>query len=193
VERYPDILDRLGKPPRELGGVQVHAEARALEGRAWLTWWIQAAFEPAGSWVLQVRMLEIAPPQLEVKLPALDGGRVVRGCEMLPVPPGIHELVLTAHGALPEAAERCRDSWAGERALLRVAVTPGSAPAELGLGVVWRPGMPVPEPRSLVPAPVKTPAAPRSGMRECRGCGFAGRQVDFAGDRFCPRCGAGWE
>jgi hypothetical protein len=83
---YDDILDLLGRTPRELGCVQLHAGpvARDGSGRAVATLWLQAAFEPLppGTIALAAAAADggpaAAPTPNRIALPPLAGGRVVR-------------------------------------------------------------------------------------------------------------------
>lgn len=74
----PDVLDTMGRTPREFGTVQVHFEGvRVVDGKRCIaTVLAQAAFTPVAQAVLQV--LDQGQPIATTLLPTLDDGRVVR-------------------------------------------------------------------------------------------------------------------
>lgn len=76
---YPDVLDSMGKTPREFGALHVHLEAlHAVDGdRYVVSVLLQGAFDP-----MPTARLDFVSPTgaqlLSVDIPALEGGRVLR-------------------------------------------------------------------------------------------------------------------
>lgn len=113
---YPDVLDHLGKTPREFGTLQVHVEPVAVDdGWGWTAVWFQAAFEPGdpnasfelfthgGATALKLREAE--------RVPRLDGGAVQKGLVRFRLPDDAAQVVLKVRCAEPGKAPRCRPAW----------------------------------------------------------------------------------
>jgi hypothetical protein len=108
AESFPDLLDHLGKTPREFGAVHVHVEpvARGEGGRAVATVWLQAAFAPLAPEAATLMVLEHT-----WELPRLEGGVVMRGQLPLSVPAEAQKLMFVVTSRLHEKAERVRPAW----------------------------------------------------------------------------------
>lgn len=78
MSELPDVLDAMGRTPREFGGVHVHFEGfRVVDGaRCIATLLAQTAFVPGSE--ARVRLLDGEFEVAAMRLPNLDDGRVVR-------------------------------------------------------------------------------------------------------------------
>jgi ribosomal protein L37E len=115
VAYFPDILEHLGKTPRELGTLQVCLERVSVDD-AWATAivWVQAAFDPydaAATFRLQSvqeRPLVLMPEQ---PVPSAPRGAVVRGCLRFRIPDHVTRVSLCVTGVIPKGSRRCRVPW----------------------------------------------------------------------------------
>jgi hypothetical protein len=104
---FPDVLDHLGKTPRELGAIHIHVEpiVRGSDGAAVATVWLQAAMLPmAPGGTLRVQ-------DLTLPLPELGDGRVIKGLVPLTLPLDVAELSFTVQCEPAKNAERVRQAW----------------------------------------------------------------------------------
>ncbi|MFT3838142.1 MAG: hypothetical protein QM723_14265 [Myxococcaceae bacterium] len=111
---FPDVLDHLGKTPREFGSVQVHLEPLIVDdGWGWTAVWFQAAYAPADSASFEV--VNAADPSAVLvaaqQVPELSDGRVWRGYLRFKVPDEVTQIALRVKSALLPRAERCRQAW----------------------------------------------------------------------------------
>lgn len=106
MPELPDVLDHLGKTPRELGAVHVFVEAvtRAEDGFATAVVWLQAAHLPMQPGTLRALATS-------VKIPELADGRVVKGLVPVSVPPGVTEVSFEIACAPAPNAARVRQAW----------------------------------------------------------------------------------
>ncbi len=116
---YADVLDHVGRPPREFGAIHLHVEplTRNPLGQATAVLWLQSAFEPASETTPSLlvmgrqkngpvhRMLGQFP------LPSLSGGRVVRWRLPFALHPEIDEVHFQVNSRLHPQAERVRPAW----------------------------------------------------------------------------------
>ncbi len=117
MDFYADVLDHIGKTPREFGSVQVHLESvtRAPgSGQAVATLLFQAAFEPAEA--VQLRIYPgstgLASALANFVGPPLPGGAVVRGRFPFRAPEAVREIFVRIEGQPPPAgSERVRPAW----------------------------------------------------------------------------------
>lgn len=111
MAHLPDVLDSLGKTPREFGSVHVHFEGfHVVDGRRVIALVLaQAAFLPCAG--ATVHVFDGDAALASVALPALDDGRVVR--LRLPVVRTTdgQALTLRVDAAEPSKAERVRPAW----------------------------------------------------------------------------------
>jgi hypothetical protein len=116
---YPDVLELLGRTPRELGAVHLHVEPVSLtaDGRASATLWLQAAFSGAIRGTLDVTGIDdhgesaIDASESKHDLPDLVGGRVVRWVLPLTIHGQPGELLFRVEAPVPRGAERVRPPW----------------------------------------------------------------------------------
>ena len=115
---YEDVLDHLGRSPREFGSLHIHVEpvVRGPTGEAVATVWLQSAFEPRmpGDSVLVISGPEgSAAEQLlgRFPVPSVDKGKVVRWSLPLTVPAGATELHFLVESRLNPNAQRVRTAW----------------------------------------------------------------------------------
>lgn len=111
-DELPDVLDTMGRTPREFGSVHVHFEGlRVVDGRRSVaTVLVQTAFTPAAGAVLQV--IDQGQSIATTLVPSLDDGRVVRlylPCVRCSDEPA---LTLLVEAEAPSArAVRVRPAW----------------------------------------------------------------------------------
>ncbi|WP_163867547.1 hypothetical protein [Myxococcus eversor] len=128
----PDILDALGRQPREFGGVQLHVEPvlRAVDGtEARAVIWLQAAFTPLPP-SMSLRVVEAATRR-EVwrgSLPSLEGGKALRWVLPLSLEADVKELLFLVEAPVPEDATRVRPPWRLFDTLEQVEVRPVARP-----------------------------------------------------------------
>ncbi|WIG98737.1 hypothetical protein [Myxococcus sp. SDU36] len=116
---YADVLDHVGRTPREFGSVHLHAEpvSRDPLGQATAVVWLQAAFEPLAATPSTVRVMgrqKQGPAQRmlgQFPLPPLAGGRVVRWRLPLELPPEFDEVHFQVESHLHPDAGRVRPAW----------------------------------------------------------------------------------
>ena len=104
---FPDVLDHLGKTPREFGAVHIYVEpvVRAEDGYACATIWLQAALVP-----LAARgMIEVLATRVPV--PELADGSVMQAKVPLAVSPGVEEVSFGVQCEAPKNAARVRQAW----------------------------------------------------------------------------------
>ncbi|MCP3166305.1 hypothetical protein [Myxococcus qinghaiensis] len=129
---HPDILDALGRQPREFGAVQLHVEPilqppGGTEARAVI--WLQAAFAPLPP-SMSLRVVD-AVTRREVRrggLPSLEGGRVLRWVLPLTLDADMKELLFLIEAPVPEDAMRVRPPWRLFDTLEQVEVQPVARP-----------------------------------------------------------------
>ncbi|MFY2558131.1 hypothetical protein ACN469_10905 [Corallococcus terminator] len=129
---HPDILDTLGRQPREFGAVQLHVEPivqapGGTEARAVV--WLQAAFTPLPPSV-SLRVVD-AVTRRELwrgGLPSLEGGKVMRWVLPLSLEADMKELLFLLHAPVPEDATRVRPPWRLFDTLEQVEVRPAARP-----------------------------------------------------------------
>lgn len=196
---YPDVLDSMGKSPREFVGVHVHFEAvQLVDGpRLVASVLLQSAYEPVPKVELVLTTLLTRRELVRLPLPSLEDGRVVRA--RIPVrlerdePPqlGVH-----LEGPEPRG-RRVRTAWKLESnhgfqlepSLRAPAIAGVSAPLTTTLlDLVWRPGQAVPSP----PPPSLTAVPPMAPVRWCKACGFEGPRAELEYRRQCPQCDEPW-
>ncbi|MBZ4416396.1 hypothetical protein [Myxococcus sp. RHSTA-1-4] len=111
----PDILDQVGRQPREFGTVQLHVDpvVRAPEGtRATASIWLQGAFSPmAPGASLRLLDAETRREVLHVPLPSLERGQVLRWTLPLSLDADVRELLFQPVAPVPEGAARVRPPW----------------------------------------------------------------------------------
>ncbi|NTX16008.1 hypothetical protein HUA76_35085 [Myxococcus sp. CA056] len=128
----PDILDALGRQPREFGAVQLHVEPirRSPDGtEARAVIWLQAAFTPLPP-STSLRVVD-ATTRREVRsgsLPSLDGGKVLRWVLPLSLAADVKELLFLLEAPVPEDATRVRPPWRLFDTLEQVEVQPVARP-----------------------------------------------------------------
>lgn len=111
-DELADVLDTMGRTPREFGSVHVHFEGvRVVDGRRSVaTVLVQAAFKPGAGAVLQV--VDQGQTIATTLIPSLDDGRVVRlhlPCVRCSDEPA---LTLLVEAEAPSArAVRVRPAW----------------------------------------------------------------------------------
>ena len=116
---YPDILDLLGKTPRELGAIHLFAEPVPVsgDGRAVATLWLQAAYSGPCRGTLEVTGIDasgepaIAPGDGRFELPDLSDGKVVRWRLALRLRGRPNELLLRVAAPPEKGAARVRPPW----------------------------------------------------------------------------------
>lgn len=116
---YADVLDHVGRPPREFGSVHLHVEpvTRNPLGQATAVVWLQAAFEPPASTPASVLVMgrqKQGPAHRmlgQFPLPPLAGGRVVRWRLPLELPPEFDEVHFQVKSNLHPGAGRVRPAW----------------------------------------------------------------------------------
>ncbi|QSQ26994.1 hypothetical protein JY651_19660 [Pyxidicoccus parkwayensis] len=111
----PDILDQVGRQPREFGAVQLHVDpvVRAPEGtRATASIWLQGAFTPMAPGA-SLRVLDAATRRevLHARLPSLERGQVLRWTLPLSLDAEVRELLFQPVAPVPEGAVRVRPPW----------------------------------------------------------------------------------
>lgn len=104
---FPDVLDLLGKTPREIGAIHVHVEpvVRDSHGHACANVWLQAAFskvDPGGTIQVLGSMIPI---------PDLGEGRVMQGRLPVFMPSTRSKLRFEIACAAPAGANRIRRAW----------------------------------------------------------------------------------
>jgi hypothetical protein len=118
MDPYADVLDHIGKTPRELGAVHAHFESLARapgKTTSIATLLFQAAFEPAGG-PARVRFFDPSDGQAERLLaefpgPELKGGAVIRARYPLRLEPTTNEVWVRIESVVPPKAERVRPAW----------------------------------------------------------------------------------
>jgi|GEM_PF-4719840 len=129
---HPDILDALGRQPREFGAVQLHVEPvrRLVDGtEARAVIWLQAAFAPLPP-SMSLRVVD-AVTRREVRrggLPSLEGGKVLRWVLPLTLEADMKELLFLLEAPVPEDATRVRPPWRLFDTLEQVEVQPAARP-----------------------------------------------------------------
>jgi hypothetical protein len=196
---YADVLEHLGKSPREFGSHHVAADPIAVaDGQGWAVLWFQAAHAPCDpKATFEVRTSGHLLARGEV--PQLPDGAVARGLVRFALTEELTEVGICVISRLDEDAARCRQAWKlfDTRALPELLLTPvdfvRATPKLLeGFSIFWRPGEPLPEPERA-PPPVPPPQRePITGYRECVKCTFSGKWRDFKDDDQCPQCGYWW-
>ncbi|WP_375771480.1 hypothetical protein NR798_11425 [Archangium gephyra] len=119
MDYYADVLDHIGRTPREFGAIHLHVEpvTRGPTGEAVAVLWLQAAFEPLasrGHSLLVMGRQKQGPAQRmlgQFPLPSLEGGRVVRWRLPFSLPPEVDELHFQVSAKLHPKAERVRPAW----------------------------------------------------------------------------------
>jgi len=115
VAWFPDILEHLGKTPRELGTLQVCLDRVSVDD-AWATAivWFQAAFDPYDA-AATFRLQSVAEvPRVlvpEQVVPSAPRGAVVRGSLRFRIPDHVSRVSLCVTGVIPEGSRRCRVPW----------------------------------------------------------------------------------
>lgn len=109
----PDVLDAMGKTPREFGTIHVHFEGvREVDGRRSVALVLaQAAFLPASA--ATVRLIEGDRELVQATLPRLDDGRVVRlSIPFVRASGEAQTFALAVEAVEPGSrAERVRQAW----------------------------------------------------------------------------------
>ncbi|MCP3098675.1 hypothetical protein LZ198_07270 [Myxococcus sp. K15C18031901] len=116
---YADVLDHVGRPPREFGAVHLHVEpvTRNAAGNATAVLWLQSAFEPPGATPASVLVMgrqRQGPARRmlgQFTVPALTDGRVVRWSLPLEVPLEFDEVHFEVTSPLLPQARRVRPAW----------------------------------------------------------------------------------
>lgn len=110
----PDVLDAMGKTPRELGRYHLHVEpvTRLPNGRCGARLWLQAAFATTGEQAL-LSVDSSAGPVLPSPLPVpkVEGASVVLWELPLHVGPEVTELRFALDSKVPASATRLRQAW----------------------------------------------------------------------------------
>lgn len=116
AEFLPDILDRIGKTPREFGAIHAHLESAVRGGAGTVaTVLFQAAFEPVAPGG-RVHFFASSGEQLDSKagsweLPPLKDGAVVRVRYRLEVPASATRVAAGFDSKVAKNAERVRPAW----------------------------------------------------------------------------------
>ncbi|GHG61903.1 hypothetical protein [Comamonas sp. JC664] len=116
---YADVLDHVGRPPREFGSLHLHVEpvTRNPLGQAIAVVWLQSAFEPPAtnpsSLLVMGRQKQGSAQRMlgQFPLPSLAGGRVVRWRLPLELPPEFDEVHVEVDAQLHPEAGRVRPAW----------------------------------------------------------------------------------
>jgi hypothetical protein len=115
---YEDVLDHMGRPPREFGSIHIHVEpvVCAPTGEAVATVWLQSALEPRmpGDCVHIISGPEGSEAEQSLgrfPLPSVDRGQVVRWSLPLTLPEGASELHFLIESRLHPKAKRVRPAW----------------------------------------------------------------------------------
>jgi hypothetical protein len=115
---YEDVLDHLGRTPREFGSIHIHVEpvVHGPTGEAVATVWLQNAFEPRmpGDSVHVISGPEGSAAEQRLgrfPLPPVGRGQVVRWSLPLTVPSGATELHFLVESRLDPDAQRVRTAW----------------------------------------------------------------------------------
>lgn len=118
MDFYADVLDHMGKTPREFGDVHVHLDeiARAPGGaRAVASVLLQGAFEPmSGSARLRFFAAgagDLDAPVGQFEAPPLRDGVVVRARYPLALPAASTQVFLLVEASVANDAERVRPAW----------------------------------------------------------------------------------
>ncbi|NVJ15521.1 hypothetical protein [Myxococcus sp. AM010] len=190
---YADVLDHVGRPPREFGSVHLHVEPviRNPLGQATAVVWLQAAFEPPAATPSSVLMMGRQKQGSEHRmlgqfpLPPLEGGRVVRCRLPLELPPDFDEVHFQVASSLHPNAGRVRPAWKRFDTLeipkesdMKAVSSEVSMGADLGESLLDT--VPVMAPQVLKP------------LRTCYACGFDGPREEYERATMCPRCDAAW-
>lgn len=103
---FPDVLDHLGKTPRELGAVHLYVESvtRSEDGYACAVVWLQAALVPHAPGTIDVLATK-------ARVPPLSDGRVVKGLVPLSIAPGLTEVSFAVACEPAPDAQRVRQAW----------------------------------------------------------------------------------
>lgn len=196
---YLDVLEHLGKHPREFGSHHVAIDPIAVaDAWCWAVLWFQAAFDPCDQQATFELRTVAGAKFLGAPVPNLEKGAVARGLVRFPLLEGLQEAGVRVKSRLDENAARIRQAWKlTDRTLPELLVAPidfERAVPELleGFTIIWRPGDPLPS-AERGPPPVPPPARePITGYRECVKCNFSGKWRDFKDDQQCPHCGYWW-
>lgn len=111
---WPDVLDAMGKTPRELGRYHLHVEpvTRLPSGRAGARLWLQAAFDTAGERAFLGIESGAGPVLPEpLPLPPVEGAAVVLWELPLRFEPAVAELRFVITSSVPDSATRRRQAW----------------------------------------------------------------------------------
>lgn len=196
---FADVLDAMGKTPREFAGVHVHFESvQRVDGpRFVVSLLFQAAYEPVPQ--AKVVLSHVSSKRVvdTRDVPSLEGGRVVRmRCQVKLEPQEEPLLAVHLEGPRPRG-RRVRPAWrlhdlppGTVDPPMRGPLIEGTAKplSEALLELLWRPGQLV-----LEKPPPKVKAVPVQGpVRWCRQCGFEGPRDEYEKARECPQCGEPW-
>lgn len=196
---FTDVLDAMGKSPREFCGVHVHFESvQLVDGRRFIgNVLLQSAYEPVPRVKLVLTCLSSRRELERLELPSLNEGRVVRVRVPMRLEPQ-EQAEFSVHLDGPEPrGRRVRTAWKLdaatsfqlEPALRAPAVDGTTLPLDgPSLELLWRPGQKVPQPPSLT----LTPIPPPRPVRWCRTCGFEGLREEMEHLRQCPQCDEPW-
>lgn len=115
---YEDVLDHMGRAPREFGSLHIHVEpvVRGPSGEAVATVWLQNAFEPRmpGDSVHVISGPEGSEAEQSLgrfPVPPMGRGQAVRWSLPLTVPEGATELHFLVESRLHPQAQRVRTAW----------------------------------------------------------------------------------
>lgn len=143
-ELLRDILDEVGRAPRELCGVHLHAEPvrRSGSGAARAVLWLQAAVDPLHPSTLSVDYPGRGAQVAALPIPRLDEGRVIRWTLPLQLTARTPELLFRIDGRVDPEASRIRPAWKLSDTIEMVReeqVSTGDEGVGLGLGAVDMP------------------------------------------------------
>lgn len=115
---YEDVLDHMGRSPREFGSLHIHVEpvVRGPSGEAVATVWLQNAFEPRmpGDSIHVISGPEGSEAEQSLgrfPVPPMGRGHAVRWSLPLTVPEGATELHFLVESRLHAKARRVRTAW----------------------------------------------------------------------------------
>src|SRR4051812_48525261 len=115
---YEDILDRIGKTPRELGALQIYVEAvhRTERGTGQTTVWVQAAFEPLPK-KMGLRIVADNAAGEHVQLaklefpPIKNDGTVLRWPIRFKLAEPVAQVMFEVSAVRPGSSSRVREAW----------------------------------------------------------------------------------
>src|SRR4051812_5542622 len=112
-DQLPEVLQSAGVTPHEVGWLQLHAEpiVRGADGRAVAELWLQAAFHPTGTGRVELVDAASGTTLVEVPLPAVSSGAVVRWCIPFQLAAGITVVRYQVEAGVPDDAVRIRSPW----------------------------------------------------------------------------------